>query len=125
MTLNSTLLNNEVQYVPVIVRLSPSGKKWRDGKDAHDYGPTPRVLMLFLPLDAVNYGNIACWTPTDGHGEASLSYYEDTTPPHSRKREGEALVEQYHRLLESLKEPFRLEVRQRLPHDWRQVAWRR
>lgn len=115
-------LNIETQFVPVIVRLSPSGKKWRDGLNAHDYGPVPRALELFLPYEPAQYGNIVCWSLGEGRNEAAWGYYQDGTPPYSRLAEAAALIKRYADLLGP---GFKVEERKRLPHDWRARAWRR
>lgn len=37
-------------------------------------GPTKRVI-LFFPEEPANLHNICFYSPVDGHGEASVSYY--------------------------------------------------
>lgn len=85
---------------------------------------TSNEVILFLPYDWVNYGNIACWTPSEGHNEASLEYYHETHPVYARQEEADLCVKRYKALLRSLPEPCGLRVLQRLPHDWREHAWR-
>lgn len=126
MTWASRHLNVEMQMEVVVPRLSPRGRLWRNGPNAHDYGDTTQAIELFLPYDRARHGNIAIWSLGDGHSEASLAYYMDTQPPYSRMEEVAALVERYRRLLDAvLVGPFTLEVRKRLPTDWRDHAWRR
>src|SRR5574343_314992 len=54
--------------ITIIVRLEkgPTGA-WRE--------------ILFLPDTPANYGMIACCSPQEGHGEASLEYYRTTKKP--------------------------------------------
>ena len=37
-------------------------------------------IVLFLPESPVNLGNIGCYSPNDGHCEASLDYYLECKP---------------------------------------------
>lgn len=122
MTFLSTHLNVETQFVPVIARLSPTGKDWRRGKTAHDYGKVEQALELFLPYEPACYGNIMCWTLGEGHNEASWGYYQDTMAPYSRMHEAAALIKRYAELLGP---EYKVEEYKRLPHDWRARAWRR
>jgi hypothetical protein len=61
---------------------------------------TPENLVLFLPEVRAAHGNIACWSPADGHSEASMGYYINNTRRPSIKHEPriENLMEQYARI---------------------------
>lgn len=97
---------------PVIVRLAPVRQE----------PPRARDLMLFLPHDPANRGNIACWDPLSGHGEASLDFYHSTRPPWAFSAEALALVEEYRKLLASHGQTLR--HLHRLTRDWRRYAWK-
>ena len=60
---------------------------------------TPDILTLFLPEMPATYGHIACWSPRDGHTEASMDYYIKNTRRPSIKHEPriDILMEQYAR----------------------------
>ena len=112
-------LNVEVRPTIVLAR-SPSTRKDR----CCEPGKHERV-ELFLPYDEVQYGNIGVWHPVHGHFEAQINYYWETIPPYAFAEEAERMIEQYRALLAALQEPYDLQVRKKMPHDWRKVAWRR
>ena len=60
----------------------------------------PDELALFLPEMPATYGRICYWSPTEGHGEASMDYYIKNTRRPSIKHEPrvENLMEQYSRI---------------------------
>lgn len=104
----------------IVIARSPSTRR--------DRCPEPerhRSVELFLPYAPVQYGNIMGWYPGEGHNEAHVTYYNETIPPYASMHEAEQMIEQYRALLQSLGEPFDLQVRQKLPFDWRRVAWGR
>lgn len=89
----------------------------------------PRVhakhgLMLFLPYDEVNHGAISCWTPADGHNEASFGYYQETRAPWACAAEADRLVTRYMRLCSMNGANAQIVRRQKLPNNWRTIAWR-
>lgn len=97
---------------PVIVRLAPVRQEAPRGRD----------LVLFLPHDPANRGNIASWDFLSGHGEASLDFYRLTRPPWAFSAEVQALVEDYSYLLASHGQTLR--QLHRLPRDWTRYAWK-
>ena len=61
---------------------------------------TPDSLALFLPEMPAQHGHICYWSPAEGHGEADMGYYINSTRRPSIKHEPriENLMEQYARI---------------------------
>ena len=84
-------------------------------------------VELFLPHDPANPGMLACW---DGcHNESSLGYYFDSKPPRTLAEcdAADAAVRRYQSFMNSIPAEDRQPIvrRQRLPRDWRSIAWGR
>lgn len=82
----------------------------------------PWAVEAFFPYGPANRGNLQCYAHIGQHGEASLGYYQ---------RSKRCAPSQYAELLAELRSIYetepdavRLVVKQRLPHDWREHAWR-
>jgi hypothetical protein len=60
----------------------------------------PNEIVLFLPEIPAAHGNICYWSPAEGHGEASMSYYKHNTRTPSKEHDTaiENLMEQYARI---------------------------
>jgi hypothetical protein len=105
--------------VPVLIRHIPP-------KTVKDFCmPEGQSLELFLPYDSVSRGYIACWSPSEGHNEASLEFYWGTKPPHAYMKQAEALFNRYEKFCASVEPRVRLRRVVRLPNDWREKAWSR
>lgn len=84
-------------------------------------GETPEVI-LFLPHDWAQYGNLCYYTESGGHGEANYTYYaEHTMPGRVRPDLVAPVVRRYRSFLLSLGGDVRLGTK--LPPDWRERAW--
>lgn len=84
-------------------------------------GRDPSVI-LFLPGDWAQYGNLCFYTESDGHGEANYGYYaSDTTPGRARPDLVDPVVKRYAAFLASLGGTVR--VIHKLPPNWRELAW--
>jgi DNA-directed RNA polymerase subunit RPC12/RpoP len=60
----------------------------------------PNEVVLFLPEMPATRGNICFWSPAEGHGEASMDYYQKNTRRPSIEHETtiENLMERYARI---------------------------
>jgi len=60
----------------------------------------PNEIVLFLPEMPANKGNICFWSPAEGHGEASMAYYQQSTrrPKPEHEHTIENLMEKYARI---------------------------
>ena len=60
----------------------------------------PNEVVLFLPEMPATKGNICFWSPAEGHGEASMAYYQKNTRRPSIEHETiiENLMERYARI---------------------------
>lgn len=81
-----------------------------------------RYLTALLPYGLTSRGTLQCYAHVGQHGEASLDWY------HTTKR---ATPEEYADLLTELRSIYeaepdavRLVVKQRLPRNWREHAWK-
>lgn len=87
---------------------------------------TRTAIDLFLPHDPANRGNVVIWD--GGHNEAHLTYYWRTKVPRTpaQVKAAAKAVARYRAFMESIPESDRQPVveRKRLPHDWRERAWR-
>lgn len=82
-------------------------------------------VELFLPYELVNYGRIMTWHSSEGHNEADWGYYAATRKPWREAADAERLIEEYKAFLQSIPGgPYEVRIRQRLPNDWRERAWR-
>lgn len=108
--------------IPRVTGYATAGARaaWID----HD---TRVAIDLFLPHDPARVGHIVVW---DGeHNEAGIAFYWRTKAPRTdaQRSAADEAVSRYRALIASLHESEQqpVVVRQRLPHDWRLVAWQK
>jgi hypothetical protein len=111
---------------PVIARIVPARDRERS-PDAEAGHVPQRDVILFLPHDPANPGNLLSWSTLDSHGEASLGYYRDTKPPRTlgEREAAAAVVRRYRAWMASIPAEDQQEIveRPRLPYGWREHAW--
>lgn len=108
---------------PVIARVYP----WMGGAPYSAYLDHEHQIRidLFLPLDPANPGRIVIWD--GGHNEVPVSYYWRTKHPRTpeQKAAAQKAIKRYRAFLAGIPAEHRqtVIVRQRLPHNWRRIAW--
>lgn len=86
-------------------------------------GNKPQTCVAFFPYSSANHGKIVCYAHLGQHSEASIHYYGKTRP--AKPTQYAELLVELRGIYESGPDAVRLVIRKRLPHDWRDHAWKR
>lgn len=99
--------NKEIEVVEVLFRMAYNSYIKRD------------ECIAFFPEAPVNIGNILCYAQNEGHGEASLGYYQQKT----KKANPNEYLALYRHLQEVVYSDCKLVVKQRLNMDKLRESW--